>query len=122
MDRKGSSTNNALAIPTKVVEREKLPDQAVQLPSMPPIDIYKYSGSEQAVIERFIDTNLVEKDLPESKQARHHLGLGMPEARALLKRHQIQTFREIIQWYMNMKERQGERETQIELQKVICSS
>jgi hypothetical protein len=67
IDRKGSSTNNALAIPTKITERERLPDQAVQLPSMPPIDIYKYSGSEQAVIERFIDTNLVEKDLPESK-------------------------------------------------------
>lgn len=46
MDRKGSSMNNALAIPTKMVEREKMPDQAVQLPSMPPIDIYKYSGAE----------------------------------------------------------------------------
>lgn len=30
---------------------------------------------------------LLEKDVVESKQARHHLGLGMPEARAINKRN-----------------------------------
>jgi len=34
-----------------------------------------------------MDINLLEKDVSESKQARHHLGLGMPEARALFKRN-----------------------------------
>ena len=121
LDRKGNSIT-ALAIPNKQPDKDKSDQPPVQLPVMPPIDIYKYSGSELPIIERFIDTNLVEKDLPESKQARHHLGLGMPEARALLKRHHVKTFREIIQWYSNNKEIQGEKETQNELQKVICSS
>lgn len=56
------------------------------LPALPPIDLQKYFGMEGPLVERFLDVSLVEKDLLESKHARHHLGLGMPEARALLKR------------------------------------
>ena len=42
---------------------------------------------EIPLVEKYIDVNLVEKDQLDSKQARYHLGLGMPEARALQKRN-----------------------------------
>lgn len=65
---------------------------------------------------------LLEKDVVESKQARHHLGLGMPEARAINKRNQTTTFRELINWYSVYSQTQGEKEAQMELQRAICSS
>ena len=60
---------------------------------MPPIDLEKYSGSQTPIVERFLDVTLLEKYVIESKQARHHLGLGMPEARAINKRNQATSFR-----------------------------
>ena len=79
------------------------------------IDLQKFAGSEQAIIERFLDVSLVDKGHLESKQARHHLGLGMPEARALMKRNQTTTFRDIIGWYLSHSQANGEKETQNEL-------
>ena len=47
----------------------------------------KLKGQEGIIIERYMDTPMTEKDKFESKQLRHYLGIGMIEARALLKRH-----------------------------------
>ena len=69
-----------------------------------------------------MDVSFVEKDLPESKQARHHLGLGMPEARALQKRCGVSTFRELARWYLTLTQHVGDAQAQSELQKVVCSS
>jgi hypothetical protein len=69
-----------------------------------------------------LDVSLLEKDAVESKQARHHLGLGMPEARAIHKRNQTSTFREVINWYRSYSQMQGDKEAQNELQRAICSS
>ena len=89
---------------------------------MPPIDLGKYSGSQTPIVERFLDVTLLEKDVIESKQARHHLGLGMPEARAINKRNQATSFREFINWYRLYSQAHGEKEAQNELQRAICSS
>ena len=92
------------------------------LPQLPPIDLGKFSGQQTPIIERFLDVSLLEKDVIESKQARHHLGLGMPEARAIHKRNQTSTIRELINWYRSYSQMQGEKEAQMELQRAICSS
>eukprot|EP00347_Sterkiella_histriomuscorum_P016569 403352695 len=97
-------------------------DNQVNLPPLPDIDINKYAGQELPIIERFLDVSLIDKDQLESKHARHHLGLGMPEARAIFKRNGVQTMREIIEWYKNSCQQNGQGETQIEVQRSICSS
>ncbi len=58
---------------------------------------------------RFLDVTLLEKDVIESKQVRHHLGLGMPEARAINKRNQATSFREFINWYRLYSQAHGEK-------------
>ena len=92
------------------------------MPPLPDIDINKYAGQEIPILERFLDVNLLEKDVLESKHARHHLGLGMPEARAIQKRNGPSTMRELVEWYRASSSRIGVNETHIELQKAICSS
>ena len=41
--------------------------QEAPLPALPEVDIEKYYGMEQPVLERFLDVSLLEKDVTESK-------------------------------------------------------
>ena len=59
-------------------------------PSVNPND---YAGQEQDLVSRYADVNLMDKDSFESRQARFQMGIGMPEARALLKRANGGSFR-----------------------------
>lgn len=97
-------------------------NDAVRLPSLPEIDFQKFIGMEEPMVYRFLDVNLLEKDSLESKHARHHLGIGMPEVRAIQKRNRTSTMRDMIGWYQNSASAIGEQQTQLELQKSICSS
>lgn len=61
-------------------------------------------------MQKYLDVDLLSKDLTDAKQARTQLGIGMPEVRAIHKRMKlapnieysgghIKTFREYIMWY-----------------------
>jgi hypothetical protein len=67
----------------QMIDKKAGQKEQMALPSLPQIDVTKFKGQEMPLIERFMDVSLVEKDVLESKHARHHLGLGMPEARAI---------------------------------------
>ena len=60
----------------------------------PKIDISEYQGQEADLVNKYSDVNLMDKDSFEARQARFHLGIGMPEARALLKRSNVGSFRQ----------------------------
>ncbi|CDW81565.1 soss complex subunit b1 [Stylonychia lemnae] len=130
LDRKGSTQNQFNPRPSTQSliayhnqgNPVQIQDQQVQLPPLPDIDINKFAGQEIPILERFLDVNLLEKDTLESKHARHHLGLGMPEVRAIQKRNNASTMREIIEWYRQHSSSNGQYETHLELQRSICSS
>lgn len=77
--------------------------------------MHKFAGAEQAILERFLDVNLLDKSSLESKHARHHLGIGMPEARALQKRNNSSTMRELVEWYREHSSHEDQLETHGEL-------
>ena len=52
------------------------------------LDLDQYSGHEKMLVEKYMDTDLLDKDSHDSKSARFQLGLGMPELRAFHKRTQ----------------------------------
>jgi len=86
----------------QMIDRKAVQQAPVSLPSLPQVEVEKYAGQEAPLVERYMDVSFVEKDLPESKQARHHLGLGMPEARALQKRCGVSSFRDLCRWYLSL--------------------
>ena len=42
------------------------------------------------MVQKYLDTDLLNKDIADSKQARERLGIGMPEVRAIHKRMKLQ--------------------------------
>ena len=59
----------------------------------------EYKGQEQELVAKYADVNLMDKDSIESRQARNQMGIGMPEARALLKRSNGGSFRQQVEWF-----------------------
>ena len=59
----------------------------------------EYAGQEQDLVKKYSDVNLMDKDSFDSRQARFQMGIGMPEARALLKRTNGGSFRQQVEWF-----------------------
>ena len=58
-----------------------------------------YSGQETQLVNSYPNVNLMDKDSYEARQARQLMGIGMPEARALLKRSGGGSFRQQAEWF-----------------------
>ena len=58
-----------------------------------------YSGQETDLATKYAEVNLMDKDSFESRQARFQMGIGMPEARALLKRTNGGSFKQQVEWF-----------------------
>lgn len=70
------------------------------------MNLSEFEGEELNLIQKYLDSDLLSKDLSDSKSARSSLGIGMPEVRAIHKRmkvrgQHVKTFREYIEWYRN---------------------
>ena len=84
------------------------------------------------MVSKYLDIDLLDKDLADAKNARNHLGIGMPEVRAIHKRMKlasnspqggnIQSFREYIEWYRQACQQVGSYGAHVDLQKCVCSS
>ena len=100
-------------------------------PVISEVDLADYDGQERQLVQRYLDADLLNKDLTDSKNARSSLGIGMPEVRAIHKRMKlpkyqggahIKTFREYIEWYRSACEIAGSYGAHVDLQKCVCSS
>ena len=53
------------------------------------VDLAAFEGQEAPLVQQYLDSDLLNKDLSESKNARNTLGIGMPEVRAIHKRMKL---------------------------------
>ena len=53
------------------------------------VDLAAFEGQEVPLVQQYLDCDLLNKDLSESKNARNTLGIGMPEVRAIHKRMKL---------------------------------
>lgn len=73
------------------------------------LNLSAYEGQQDNLVRKYLHADLLDKDNADSKAARHALGIGMPEVRAIHKRMKlsrpqggstlIKSFYEYIQWY-----------------------
>ncbi len=63
------------------------------------ISLAQYRGQEEALFDKYMDTELTDKSNPESKAARNLLGLGMIEATGVKKSTGCNTLRDLVEWY-----------------------
>lgn len=53
------------------------------------VDLAAFEGQEVSLVQKYLDSDLLDKDFSESKNARNILGIGMPEVRAIHKRMKL---------------------------------
>lgn len=78
------------------------PSPAVQVQTNIQVDLKSYIGHERLLVDKYLDTDLLDKESFESKQARFQMGLGMIEIRPYYKQTNCLTFRDHIAWYKKM--------------------
>ena len=70
-----------------------------------------------------MDTGYTDKEAKDAKQVRHLLGLGNLEAKAVFKKTQVHTVRDLVLWYhQKSKESESKEALDQELQYAIVSS
>lgn len=92
------------------------------LPALPAIRPSDFKGMEKAILGGYMDSDISDKSANESKKARHYLGIGMPEAKSLVKVSGVSTVRSIVSWYFNECKESGTQPTNETVQYAICSS
>jgi hypothetical protein len=63
----------------------------------------------------------MDKDSFESRQARFQMGIGMPEARALLKRTNGGSFGQQVEWFAQTCAQSGPSQAYNEVKQAVCS-
>ena len=95
------------------------------LPPMQRVSVAEYEGQEKALLEKYLDVNLLggTANTSENRSARHCLGIGAPEAKGIFKATGASTLRELVRWYFDSAVSVEECEIcNMELQGAIGSS
>jgi len=92
--------NNQAENTTYIEKTDKMMIKLPQIGIIPQkIKIEQYRGQEDPIFDKFMDTNLLDKTLTESKLARNLLGIGVIEATGLKKATGCATIKGMVGWY-----------------------
>lgn len=75
-------SQNQQFVAEKSNRNRESPSPSIQVQQNLKVDLKNYSGHERLLVDKYLDTDLLDKESYDSKSARFQLGLGMPELRA----------------------------------------